>query len=134
MKLFAANMLVLSTLTSPFSDCGNSWSRTAQPMVPPSPPSKPCCFTDPPPGCMALCSTTGEVSFTDSCNGVAAGPWTDAFEQKIDAAEAFLEMQGQVCDPAVMVTPCNLNILPVEWPNQDHNVCMPTPPACVTSW
>ena len=85
---------------------------------------------------MALCPMVDSVmvTFTEACDMIEAGPRTDEFEQKIVAAAMLLAMQGQVCDPEVMVTPCNLSIPPVEWPNQDHNVCMPTPPVCVTSW
>lgn len=47
----------------------------------------------------------------------------------------ILQMQGQVCNPDVMVSPCNVDISPVEWPNQDQDTRASMPAGvCVTSW
>lgn len=134
---------------SVFDNCGNQWSKNAQPMQPlPGTPVLPCCLTDPPAGCRAVCAAAGDVEMSAECNGIGAGPREAQFDALVQTYVLQLVMQGtQVCttDPmgGVMgdlmvgdsVTPCNLGIPPIEWPNQDHEVCAPMPAGvCVTSW
>lgn len=151
MKLLAAAFVPMLFATV-FDDCGN---LNSSPMRPPTPvmPDKPCCLTDPPEGCAAYCASVGNVQFTDACNGIGAGPRTQQFQATVGNELIQLAMQGTpVCADSVMdglmgdgqmgttvvgdsVTPCFFGIPPVEWPNQDHNVCAPmTPGVCVTSW
>jgi hypothetical protein len=92
------------------------------------------CYTDPPVGCAAYCQAVHTLGFTYACGGPAA----DALEQQFrDYVIAFLDEQDaqgvEVCpqdDLYKYVTPCDVGIIPVEWPGQDHAVCTPAPPGC----
>jgi hypothetical protein len=87
MDLAKCALFSLLALRSPFSDCGDSWSR----RVPPPPtqgPAKPPCLTDPPWGCVAICAEEDPdnptwVSFTDNCKDISAGPRTAMFEASV---------------------------------------------------
>jgi hypothetical protein len=130
-----------------FDDCGNMSARTARPMTP-VPPDKPCCLTDPPEGCRAYCAAVGDLEFSAECGSIAAGARTLDFQDKVSKEVTNLLAQGApLCPDSLVdgmmqnlvvgdsVTPCALNLPPVEWPAQDHSVCMPMDPGlCVTSW
>jgi hypothetical protein len=116
-------------------NCGVYWPSASTAPPPPPQSTKPCCYTDPPAGCAAVCKDLGDISFTDACVSVAAGPATVDFQTKVDQASAMLPMPP--CDEASLgktITPCQIGIMPAEWPNQDHDVCMPPPPGCVATW
>jgi len=101
---------------------------------PPSPSSKPFCTTDPPLGCTAVCTDVDVLDFNPACHKVEAGPREMAFEQTLNAkVDALLQQDQHVCNPStinVTITPCQAGFTPVEWPNQDHEVCMTAPPGC----
>jgi hypothetical protein len=92
------------------------------------------CYTDPPVGCAAYCSGPDTVTFTPACSHISAGDLEIMFELKIEANVKELEANGvRACpeaDPFSVTTPCQVGIIPQEWPNQDHAVCTPAPPGC----
>jgi hypothetical protein len=92
------------------------------------------CHTDPPVGCAAYCSGVNEVTFTPACTHISAGPLELAFEDIVISGVQELEAQGtQACPKAnlsAFATPCEVGIIPQEWPNQDHEVGTPVPPGC----
>ncbi|WP_438018107.1 hypothetical protein WMF18_03060 [Sorangium sp. So ce315] len=94
----------------------------------------PFCHTDPPVFCAAYCSGVRQVAFTSACSDVGADKLEILFELKVMEGVRQLEAQGtQVCpaaDPTSFVTPCSVDIIPQEWPNQDHGSCQPVPPGC----
>ncbi|WP_437594795.1 hypothetical protein [Sorangium sp. So ce1000] len=94
----------------------------------------PFCYTDPPIFCAAYCSGVNQVTFTTACSDVGADKQEILFELKVMAGVRELEAEGtQVCpvaDPSLFVTPCSVDIIPQEWPNQDHESCQPVPPGC----
>lgn len=97
-------------------------------------PTKPFCFTDPPLGCAAICSDVDVVDWTGACSNVEAGPRTAQFKMDIDNAVSSASAKGvQLCTAlniGAAVTPCMDGITPAEWPNQDHEVCTPSPLGC----
>jgi hypothetical protein len=115
-------------------DC-DPWADWEKPPPAPMPSStKPFCYTDPPLGCAAICKDVDLMSWTGPCSNIEAGPQTDLFEKKIEAAVNMAADQGiQLCTASNIgsaLTPCMAGITPVEWPNQDHEVCTPAPPGC----
>ncbi|XXX78021.1 hypothetical protein WMF30_04515 [Sorangium sp. So ce134] len=94
----------------------------------------PFCHTDPPVFCAAYCSGVNQVAFTTACSDVGADKLEILFELKVMEGVRQLEAQGtQVCpaaDPRLFVTPCSVDVIPQEWPNQDHEYCRPVPPGC----
>lgn len=115
-------------------DC-DPWAGWSNP--PPAstaPPAKPFCYTDPPLGCAAQCAAVDSLAFTDACSNVEAGPREQQFEKLLtDKVSALLIQDQHVCNPStigVTITPCQAGITPVEWPNQDHEVCTPAPAGC----
>jgi hypothetical protein len=99
--------------------------------------NKPWCYTDPPIGCAAFCSDVGVISFTLHCGDIDAGPRTkDFMDAVIQFVNAKIAEGYDVC-PAQdvrtkFVTPCVVppGFPPVEWPNQDHEVCQTPPLDC----
>jgi hypothetical protein len=115
-------------------DC-DPWAGWSNPPPTQTPsPSKPFCYTDPPLGCAAVCTGEDNVTFTPACSNVESGPLELDFQNLIMAKVNMYLMQDQhVCNPStigVTITPCQAGITPVEWPNQDHEVCTPAPPGC----
>jgi hypothetical protein len=92
------------------------------------------CYTDPPVGCAAYCIATNTVAFTPACAHISGDVQALAFEQKVkELVAADLADGNEVCPEAdryKYFTPCDVGIIPAEWPNQDHNVCTPAPPGC----
>jgi hypothetical protein len=117
-------------------NCGVYWPSGGGGSAPPPAPTKPFCLTDPPRGCRAACASLDKPDFTAACDDVAAGPLTAQFEQAMeDKVNKFVAAGGEPCNQAdldngVSVTPCSIGIMPVEWPNQDHDVCTSPPPGC----
>ncbi len=119
---------------------GWGWTSGNGQPSPWDPPAMPYCYTDPPQGCSAYCADVDDVELTSACSNVDAGPRTDDFEATIRAIVNMLTMAGtQICDgtnsgdgvtSGVRTNPCQVGIQPVEWPNQDHSVCMSPPPGC----
>jgi hypothetical protein len=110
------------------------------PGTPGAQPAKPFCYTDPPQGCAAYCQDVDTQDFTPQCANVEAGPREAAFQTFMEDKLNMLLAQGtHVCDgtnsgdgvtSGARATPCMFGFSPVEWPNQDHTVCMPPPPDC----
>ncbi|WP_437326164.1 hypothetical protein [Sorangium sp. So ce381] len=100
--------------------------------LPPS--DKPFCYTDPPIGCAAYCQDVGVVAFTPACSHISAGDRELLFEFTVINRATAEQLNGnQVCpqtDLSFFLTPCHLDIIPQEWPNQDHEYCQPVPPGC----
>jgi hypothetical protein len=127
--------LFLSTIGA--DNCGVYWPSGNGGAAPPPAPTKPWCMTDPPRGCRATCAFLDKPDFTAACDDVSAGPLTEKFEADAMArVDAFIASGGEPCnqadlDSGATVTPCQLGIMPVEWPDQDHDVCISPPPGCV---
>jgi len=96
--------------------------------------SKPWCHTDPPIFCAAYCSDYDKVSFTKACWDIGADLLELQFELKVmDLYQEKVDQGTHLCvqaDPFSFLTPCNVGIIPQEWPDQDHEVCQPVPPGC----
>jgi hypothetical protein len=92
------------------------------------------CFTDPPVGCAAYCSGPDTVTFTFACSHISGDALEKQFQDKVmqlanDAAAQGIHFCPEA-DLTKFLTPCAVDIIPVEWPNQDHAVCTPAPPGC----
>lgn len=134
MKRWKAIVLGLFALTTTGAkDCGGGWwsSSATKSTSPPPEATLPFCLSDPPPGCAAVCTAPDLITFTPACSSVDAGPRELGFEMTIMENAAALMMQGGECTIGFTVTPCALGLAPVEWPNQDHTVCMSAPAGCV---
>lgn len=127
LALFAWTMIGAQSC---FDDYGNMWSNKNP--VPTT--SRPFCLTDPPYACAVVCLGPDLPGFTDGCADVPAGPLTSQFEDTVELlANMAAAADKQICPPDNLqgrLTPCSVGIAPVEWPNQDHSVCMSAPPSC----
>ncbi|AUX44974.1 uncharacterized protein SOCE26_064440 [Sorangium cellulosum] len=96
--------------------------------------NKPFCYTDPPIGCAAYCQNVDTIAFTPACSDVSAGDKELLFELTVMNRATEEQLNGnQVCPQAELsffLTPCHLDIIPQEWPNQDYEYCQPVPPGC----
>jgi hypothetical protein len=74
------------------------------------------------------------VGLTNQCGDIGAGPLTAKFQDDVQMAVDMAAAAGkQLCTGDNLtgrITPCLDGIVPVEWPNQDHSVCMPIPANC----
>ncbi|AUX32331.1 MULTISPECIES: hypothetical protein [Sorangium] len=127
-------MFALCSIGAKSPKCTPSGSQPSQDAQLNQDSVKPFCYTDPPAKCVAFCIAVDQIAFTPMCEGPDADELTILFmEEAINGAED-LEAQGiQVCpapDSKHWVTPCDVGIIPQEWPNQDHAVCQPAPPGC----
>ena len=133
--------LVLFAWTMIGADKCAGWGWTSgngqpSPWTPPSGPVLPYCNADPPVGCAALCLAVDDVELNSACSDIGASSREKQFAGDIQAAIDALHAKGQdACDDAQVgvasITPCQDNLPPVEWPNQDHDTCAPPPTACV---
>ncbi|WP_441291863.1 hypothetical protein ACSRUE_16715 [Sorangium sp. KYC3313] len=94
----------------------------------------PFCHSDPPIFCAAYCSGYDSVTFRDECSDIGADTLEILFELKVMSLyQEQLNQDIHLCtqaDPFTFLTPCQIGIIPQEWPNQDHEVCQPVPPGC----
>ncbi|WP_437900606.1 hypothetical protein [Sorangium sp. So ce124] len=141
MRQFASHIPRFITLTfalcsigAETSKCTPDSSQNSQETQPSQDFSKPFCHTDPPINCVVFCYATDQLMFTPACNGVGADELTLLFMEEILISAEDLAADGiQVCpapDPNNWLTPCDIGIIPQEWPNQDHAACRPVPPGC----
>ncbi|WP_437479419.1 hypothetical protein WME75_33490 [Sorangium sp. So ce1014] len=97
-------------------------------------PNNPFCYMDPPVGCAAYCKAKDTVEFTPACSHVSAGDRELLFELTVMNRVSEEYAQGnQLCpeaDLSFFLTPCHIDIVPQEWPNQDHEFCQSVPPGC----
>jgi hypothetical protein len=81
------------------------------------------------------CQAIHTIAFTPACFGPASGERFEAFRVTVIQELDALDAQGvEICpqeDLYKYVTPCAFGILPVEHPNQSHEVCTPAPPGCL---
>ena len=75
------------------------------------------------------------IAYTPACFGPASDKLTKLFRAYVESYLDQQDAQGiEVCpvaDQYKYVTPCDVGIIPVEWPaGQDHAVCTPAPPGC----
>jgi hypothetical protein len=116
-------------------DCNLDWSGSSGGTSAPPPPTKPFCLTDPPIGCAAFCSDVGVLAFTSHCSDVDADMRALNFRKAVvNYLNAKMAEGYDVCPAADVnnkfVPPCPLGFPPVEWPNQDHEVCQTPPLDC----
>ena len=97
-------------------------------------PIKPWCHTDPPIFCVAYCGGYDSIMLNERCFDIGMDVQVIEFAEKVDALyQERLDLGEHLCteyDPFNFVTPCQVFIIPKEWPNQDHEVCEPVPPGC----
>jgi hypothetical protein len=116
----------------------NPWSGWSNPppAQPPPSPAKPWCNADPPVGCAAVCVALDDVEFTSACADIGADKKTGQFVKDIQTVVDARHAKGLDAYDASQVgmgaiTPCQDGLPPVEWPNQDHEVCTPPPTGCI---
>lgn len=97
-------------------------------------PQKPWCHTDPPIFCAAYCGGYDDVILNERCFDLGMDILVVEFADRVDALyQERLDLGEHLCtgyDPYNYVTPCQVFIIPVEHPNQDHEACEPVPPGC----
>jgi hypothetical protein len=127
-RLWLVALTIFALLTIGANDC--ALEMIGKPVPSAVMPALPCCYTDPPQGCVAVCLAVGPISFV-GCNGPASDALAKQFAMDVNTAQATLP--GDACDEGSIgrgITPCQDGIAPVELPNQDHTVCMSPPPGC----
>jgi len=90
------------------------------------------CYTDPPVGCAAYCRGPDDLAVTPACFHISGGPRELEFEQAVVAQILLLEAEGiRVCPQAdlnTFVTPCDVGVPPIQWPDQSE--CLSPPAGC----
>lgn len=119
------------------ADGCDPWARWSNPPPAQAPsPAKPFCNADPPVGCAVVCAAVDDVEFTGACADIGASSRTQQFMADVQSAVDALHAKGQdACSDAQVgmasITPCQDGLAPLEWPNQDHDVCAPPPAGCI---
>jgi hypothetical protein len=77
-----------------------------------------------------------DVELTNACSDIGASTREGQFAMDVQAAIDTLHAKGLfACNDAQVglasVTPCQDGLPPLEWPNQDHDVCTPPPAGCI---